>query len=73
MEFHNGDKSIRFQGDPHLSEAKISKSGLRKLMANGDIAYFYHLQRDAYSTTESKTRPELVVVVKEFEDILAEP
>lgn len=43
MEFEEGGKRIRLQGDHQLLEAEISKSGLWKLIAKGEIAYFCHL------------------------------
>lgn len=73
MVFQIGDQSARFQEEPHLSDAEISKSGLRKLMAKGDIAYFCHLQGDQPGTMESKMWPELIIVLKEFEGVAAEP
>lgn len=73
MEFQIEDQSIRFQGESHLFDAKISKTGLWRLMVKGDVAYFCHLHDEALGTKESKFWPELVAILKEFEDVLVEP
>lgn len=54
MEFSDGDNRVRFQGDPQLAEAEISKSGLRKLLVKGEVAYFCHLRSEDQSIAVTK-------------------
>lgn len=56
MEFNIGDKQVHFQGEHLLAEAEISKSGLQKLWAKGDIAYF------SISEVKRLSLPELLIV-----------
>lgn len=73
MEFNDGDKRVQFQDDPQLAESELSKLGLRRLIERGEIAYLCYLRGENSSEDESKSWPELVEVLKEFEDVLAEP
>lgn len=66
MEFDDGDKHVRFQGDLQLTELELSKSGLQRLMAKGEIAYFCHLRREDASQEKSRAWPELAEVLREF-------
>lgn len=73
MEFWNGERKVRLQGDPHLADSEILKAGLRKLMAKDEVAYFCHLRCEEVEVKEHRTCRELTEVLEEFEDVLAEP
>lgn len=54
-------------------EKEISNSGLRKLLVRGEVAYFCHLQGENQCATTTTTWPELVTLLEQFQDVLAEP
>lgn len=68
-----GEQKIRLQGDPYLADAEISKVGLKKLVSKGEIVFFCQLRCDEDDTKEHKDWPELMEVLKEYKNVLAEP
>lgn len=73
MEFYERDIRVRFQGDNQLADSELPKAGLRRLIVKGEVAYFCHLRGEGSSEQETKSWPELTGVLKEFEDVLADP
>lgn len=73
MEFQSENLAVRLQGESQLAEAEISNSGLRRLLAKEDVAYFFHLRGDCPDLELTQTRPELVAFLDKFADVLAEP
>lgn len=52
---------------------EISRSGLRKILARGEVAYFCHLWSEDHDEPKSPSWPELASLLEKFEDVLAEP
>lgn len=73
MEFWDGERKVRLQGDSHLADSEISKTRLKKLIAKGEIAYFCQLRFEETEAKEQRPWPELKEVLEEFKDVLAEP
>lgn len=73
MEFVDGGKQIFFQGDPHSVDVKLSKSGLRRLIARGVPNYFFHLRSEDPTSEEVKLWFEMIEVLKELDDVFEEP
>lgn len=46
MKFELLGRTVRFQGNPHMLDAEISRSGLRKSVARWEVAYFCQLVCD---------------------------
>lgn len=63
MEFWDGARKVRLQGDPHLADSEILKSGLRRLMAKGEIGFFCQLRCEE-ERKEIEAWPELTNVLK---------
>lgn len=63
MEFVDGGKQIFFQGDPHSVDVKLSKSGLRRLIARGVPNYFFHLRSEDPTSEEVKPWFEMIEVL----------
>lgn len=73
MEFHDGDRHVILQGDPHVSESEISKEELRRLVARNEVAYFCHLRSENLDPGETQLIPRLTEILVEFKDVLAKP
>lgn len=54
--------TVKFQGNPHLSNLAISNNGLHQLIARHEVAYFYH--------SANNPPPLSLVVTSEFQKVL---
>lgn len=72
IQFEDQGSSVKFQGIPHLVDSAISNSGLGRMMARKELAYFFHLSCDP-PPLPFEIRPEIDFVLKQFQTIFDNP
>lgn len=55
-----------------MTDSEITKTGLRRLVARKEVAYFCHL-RSKQPNKEVESWPDLSKILEKYENILAEP